>query len=119
MNNQDIQAKGLNAVIAYENTKYGRKAERVQKCGYDLCSKGNGFQRHIEVKATTKSRFTFRWLEDLEQKRAENDPDFYLYLVTDVDSSNPQVIEYDRQKLKSRFSRVEFHYIYNFPKSDF
>lgn len=118
MNNKETEAKGLDAVIAYEHLR-GRKAERVQKCGYDLCSKGNGSQRHIEVKATTKSRFTFRWLEELEQQCVDNDPDFYLYLVTNVDGPNPQVFEYDRQKLKKRFSHVEPHFIYTFPKSDF
>jgi hypothetical protein len=118
MNNTDIEAKGLDIVIAHE-LKYGRNAERVQRCGYDLCSRGNGSERHIEVKATKKSQFPFRWLEKLEQKCAETDPNFYLYLVTDVDSPNPRIIEYDYQKLKKCFSHIESHYVYKFPISDF
>jgi len=116
--NQDTEVSGLKAVIEHEQLR-GRTAIRVQKCGYDLISTCKGAIRHIEVKATSKSHFTFRWLEQLEQNLAENDPDFFLYLVTDAKGPRPRVWEYDREKLRKQFLRVEHHHVYKFRKSDF
>lgn len=95
-----------------------RSVKRVHKCGYDLHSTRDGQERHIEVKATAKSHFTSRWLEELEWNRAQNDPQFSLYLVVDVDSK-PRVKVFSANKLRKHFSRVEHHYIYEFRKSDF
>lgn len=116
--NQDTEQNGLNAVIAHEK-KSGREAKRVHKCGYDLLSIGEGQERHIEVKSTSKSHFTSRWLEELEWNHAQNDPHFFLYLVTEAETAKPRVFEYDREKLQKRFSGLEHHYVYRFKKSDF
>jgi len=116
--NKDIEQLGLDAVIKHEK-KAGRTAKRVHKCGYDLHSTADGQERHIEVKATSKSHFTFRWLEELEWNRAQNDSQFFLYLVTDVAGGKPRVFEYDRDKLQKRFSKLEHHYIYKFKKPEF
>jgi len=116
--NQDTEQLGLEAAIKYEQ-QAGRAATRVQKCGYDLSSSGGGEERHIEVKATSKSYFTTRWLEEKEQQCAVNDPKYFLYLVTDVTGSQPRVFEYGRTELGELFSKVEHHYIYKFRRSDF
>ena len=119
MNTDSTGQRGLRAVIEYEARQTPKRvAERVHKCGYDLVSKGGGEERHIEVKATTKSRFTFRWLERLEYDQLQKDKRFYLYLVTDV-STKPRVFEYDRAKVMSRFAEEICHYVFVFPKDDF
>ena len=70
---------GLNAVIEYESKK-GRIASRVHKCGYNLKSIATREERHIEVKATTDDHFTSRWLEELGHDKFQNDEHFYFYL---------------------------------------
>ena len=114
----ETENKALTAVIAYEAARQ-RTAARVRNCGYDLRSIGPDGERHIEVKGTSKNHFTFRWLEPKEEERLQNDPDFWLYLVTDTNSAEPKVWEYDKAKLTERFDRIVPHYHYAFPKSDF
>ena len=116
--NQHTEQLGHKAVIEYEKER-GRTAKRVQKCGYDLRSIGEDSERHIEVKATTKPHFTFRWLEELEWNLAQNDPNFFLYLVTNASSPKPRVFEYDRERLQQCYSGIQHHYIYKFKKSEF
>lgn len=117
MKNNQTENVGLKAVIEYEK-KHGRDAERVHKCGYDLVSRGNGIERHIEVKTTAKSTFSPRWLEQLEYDALKNDDLWFLYLVTDANGS-PKVFEYDRKRVEERFSGEIRHYVFKFPKSDF
>ena len=100
--NKQTEQRGIDLVFAYEKRK-GRAATRVHKCGFDLVSKSRTEERHIEVKATEKEHFTYRWLELLEWQCAQGDPLFYLYLVTEVSGSSPRVYEYDRQTLQQRF----------------
>ncbi len=121
MANQITELSGIKAVIEFE-TKQGRtKCERVSKCGYDLVTStiDGADERHIEVKATSKDRFTFRWLEELEQQAAWQDERFYLYLVTGAGTKKARVLIYDRTMLSERFSKVITHYQYVFPRSDF
>lgn len=118
MTNKQIEEKALNTVINHERARH-REAGRVHNCGYDLRSAGPGGERHIEVKGTTKTCFTFRWLEPAEEACCQNDPNFWLYLVTEVESEEPKVWEYDRARLAHRFDRMVPHYHYRFPKTDF
>ena len=114
------EQKALAAVIAYEaHPDRQRNAARVHKCGYDLLSRGRDEERHIEVKGTQESKFTFRWLEPKEEERLQNDANFWMYLVTDVGSEKPRIWEYNKAKLSERFDRVVKHCQYKFPKSDF
>ena len=121
MANPDIEENGLNAVIAHENAAGRTSISRVRACGFDLVSKkeDGSDERHIEVKATTKNRFTFRWLEELEQRALESDDRFFLYLVTGAGTDTPRVLVYDRDKLNERFSEAISHHVYVFPKADF
>lgn len=121
MGNIDIENLGLDAVSEYERQNGRTIIERVRGCGYDLVSKNQGGtdERHIEVKATSKDRFTFRWLESLEQRACECDPFFFLYLVTNVESDFPRVFVYDQERLRQRFSEAITHHVYVFPRADF
>ena len=118
MSNMITEENGIAAVCRHEQ-KHGRSnIKRVHKTGYDLVSKGNGEERHIEVKSTGKPNFTFRWLEQLEYDALQNDPLFYLYLVTDANGT-PCVWEYDKAKAMKRFSTVIQHFVFVFCKNDF
>ena len=121
MANLDTEKIGLDVVIAYEKGEGRVSVSRVRGCGFDLVSKkeDGSDERHIEVKTTAKDRFTFRWLEALEQQALESDDRFFLYHVTDVGSDSPRVLVYDRKKLKERFSEAITHHVYVFPKADF
>lgn len=118
MANHQTEKKALEVVVAYEAANQ-RTAIRVHKCGYDLCSKGDNEERHIEVKGTTKKSFSFRWLEPKEQKCLIEDPCFWLYLVTETDSAQPKIKVFNKTALEKRFDCIVPHYQYNFPKSDF
>jgi len=117
MNNKEIEKKAIAAVIGYEK-KNGRLASRVTGQGYDLTSKNNEEERHIEVKGTTKERLTQRWLEEREYKTMKEDSHFYLYAVTSVDSQ-PRVYEFTKQQMIDRFKREEVKYMFKFKKDDF
>lgn len=120
MDNREIEECGIAAVKEYEK-KAGRSVcKRVCKCGYDLITKkvDGTDERHIEVKSTSKDRFTFRWFEELENEASRKDG-FFLYLVTNAGTDAQRVFEYDREKLNKRFSEAITHYVYVFPKSDF
>lgn len=121
MGNQKTEQSGLDAVLAFESKEGRSWSKRVSKCGYDIITaKPDGSdERHIEVKATSKDRFTFRWLEELEQQALKADDRFYLYLVTKAGSCSPRVFVYDRNRLNELSPKAITHYVYVFPKSDF
>jgi hypothetical protein len=106
---------GHKAVALYEREK-GRTVDVHEKDGYDLISRGRGEIRHIEVKATAKSRFQWRWLTDAEFRAAVSDPDFYLYLVTDALSERPRITEMRRDELLQRYKGVTILHVISFPK---
>ncbi len=117
MNNKEIEEISITAVIRHEKEK-GRLASRVSGHGYDLISRNNQEERHIEVKGTTKEKLTQRWLEEREYKTMKEDPHFYLYAVTRVDS-HPRVYEFTKQQMIDRFKREEIKYMFAFRKNDF
>lgn len=90
-----IEQKALDFVIEYER-KQGREAKRIpQGSGYDILSTG----RKIEVKgqATANpsliifSHYNYKAL----QKALQKDEEFYLYIVYDLNNSNPKLIILD------------------------
>lgn len=121
MNNITTERAGIAAVIAYETAAGRTQCVRVSKCGYDLkTTKLDGTdERHIEVKATQKKKFTRRWLEQFEHDALIAHTNFYLYLVTDAVSKQPKVREYTRQELRAHFIKQEIKYLYSFPAGDF
>ncbi|MDW7670567.1 MAG: DUF3883 domain-containing protein [Bacillota bacterium] len=119
MSNAETEKRGLAIAIQYEKQRGRNRIVPVRRCGYDLISKNDHEERHIEVKSTEKSHFTFRWLEELEYQKMQSDPNWYLYLVADIYGDNPIVVEYNKEKLEKLFSGETIKYNYSFPKSDF
>lgn len=118
MANHQTEQRALKVVVAHEAANQ-RTAIRVHKCGYDLCSKGGNEERHIEVKGTAKKSFSFRWLEPKEQECLEQDPFFWLYLVTEADSVQPKIKKFNKADLEQRFHCEVTHHYYKFAKSEF
>jgi hypothetical protein len=120
MSNADTERNGIQAVIEYEKQQGRMDVRRVQKAGFDLITKGQGEERHIEVKTTDKSRFTFRWLEQMEYDALKNDQHFYLYLVTNAnDPASRRIWIYDQERTMDRYSGEIKHYNFVFPRQDF
>ncbi|MBW1728500.1 MAG: DUF3883 domain-containing protein [Deltaproteobacteria bacterium] len=113
------EQKGIDAVIEYERQNGRAEIQRVHNKGYDLITRGNGEERHIEVKATGKDKFYSRWLEEKEYQALRSDPHFYLYLVTNANREAPKVWPYDREKAFKRFKGETKKFLFNFPKEDF
>ncbi len=109
MSNQETQRRAIEAVRRFE-ARRGRTANRVPKgAGYDLCSKGRGGHRHIEVKGTARRRMTQRWLEPKEYTAYREDRRFWLYVVTNV-GDRAKVQPFRRSELEARFLRKETKY---------
>lgn len=87
--NLDIERIGTDLVVAYEKTQ-GREIFRpkVKGCGWDLCTGNDKETRYIEVKATTKKRLEGRWLEKASHNQLQINPDFYIYVVTNIDEND-------------------------------
>ena len=108
MSNITTEKNGLAAVIEYEKQHGRSDIKRVHKCGYDILSKGNGEERHIEVKTTSKGKFTQRWLEELEYQALQNDDLFWVYLVTNT-NDKPNIRELSSGEVKKRFKKETTH----------
>jgi len=120
MSNADTERNGVQAVIEYEKREGRTEVKRVQRMGFDLITKGHGEERHIEVKSTGKPHFTFRWLEQMEYDALQNDPRFFLYLVTNAnDPTLRRIFIYDKKRLMDRYSGEIKHYNFVFPRQDF
>ena len=120
MSNADTERNGIQAVIEYEKQQGRTDVQRVHKAGFDLITRGNGGERHIEIKSTDKPRFTFRWLEQMEYDALNNDPQFYLYLVTNAnDPASHRIWVYDQKRAMDRYSGEIKHYNFTFPRQDF
>jgi hypothetical protein len=115
--NINIKKEADRIVLNYERKK-GRMAKLVEKGGYDILSKSKKEIRHIEVKGTSKIEPSFRQLTAKEFKTLSKDPDSYLYLVCGV-GKKPKLFVFDREKILSRFQRVELNFIVGFKRSDF
>ena len=113
MENIHTEKNGLEAVMAHEKAAGRDDLKRAHKRGYDIISKGNGEERHIEVKATGKNRFTRRWLEELEYQALKEDPYFWVYLVTNA-NEQPQVSELKPSIVEKRFIKAVNHYYFDF-----
>lgn len=113
MSNSATEMNGLKAVKAHERNAGRNDITRVHKCGYDIISKGNGQERHIEVKTTGKQGFSRRWLEELEYRALKTDKYFWVYLVTDA-NGKPCVSELNAKEVMNRFKGEVKHYWFDF-----
>ncbi len=113
MSNGLTEKNGLNAALKHEIASGRKNVQRVNRCGYDLISKGNGEERHIEVKTTDKSTFARRWLEEKEYQALQTDKRFWVYLVTNA-NSKPEIHELDAAEVSRRYKRTVKHYWFDF-----
>ena len=113
MSNWTTEKNGLAAVMKHETAAGRTNCTRVHKCGYDIISKGNGQERHIEVKTTGKGKFTRRWLEEMEYQALQKDKNFWVYLVTDA-NGKPSVRELSAAQVKAKFVKTVKHYWFDF-----
>ena len=120
MSNITIEQAGIDAVIIAEAALGRTEYERKSRCGYDLETfrRDGSDRRHIEVKSTSKSYFTSRWLEQKEQDAANVDDNFFLYLVTDA-LSQPKIWKHSAKKLRVRGYVEVRKYVYTFRKNEF
>lgn len=87
--------------------------------GYDLASKEpDGRLRLIEVKATNKKRPAFRWLEPKEYSRMEQEVNYWVYVVTDVEA-DPHVRPFSKEELAKKGYKEEVKRMYCFTAADF
>jgi hypothetical protein len=115
MNSNEIKKLGHAIVMKYEKSK-GRAPEIHEKNGYDILSRSENKVRHIEVKSTAKSKFSWRYLTENEFKALVTDPSYYVYLVTNVGSRKSKVTELRRDELLKGYKRCEVLHIVTFPK---
>ena len=114
--NSQIETLGIDAVIEYEKKAGRTVVKTVNRCGFDIITKkpDGSDERHIEIKASSKPKFTYRWLEPLEEEKLQTDPLFFLYLVTQAGSDSPRVREYTKKEMdglrKEIVSRPQYHF---------
>lgn len=80
------------------------------RIGYDLlCTRTDGEERHVEVKGSRGPSLGFIITEG-EVRRAKDDPDFWLYLVTSALDAEAQVHRYSAHELLETFTFVPLAY---------
>ena len=114
-----VELLAINEVIRYE-LENGRIAHRVkQGHGYDVFSKGEGDERHIEVKGRSKRDFgKFIRLYHSEFERLQQDPHFWVYYVHSIDSGNPVVVPLSPDILKRTRKKRYYTYEITLTKSE-
>jgi len=121
MANEIIERLGFEAVTKYE-LRYGRAivpGMGGRGEGYDLASReADGRFRLIEVKATNKKRPTFRWLEPKEYARMEKEENYWVYVVTSVET-DPHVRPFSKDELEKKGYKEKVKRLYSFRVRDF
>lgn len=81
-----------------------------ERIGYDLlCTREGGEERHVEVKGARGPSLGFIITEG-EVRRAKDDPDFWLYLVTSALGREARVHRYRADELLRTFAFVPLAY---------
>lgn len=83
--NLDIEKIGTDIVLAYERAQ-GRDISKIKTkgCGWDLCTANQNEIRYIEIKTTKSKKLVGRWLEHRGYDQFLNNPDFWIYGVTEI-----------------------------------
>ena len=97
LSNHEIEARAIEAVIAYERAAGRMAVDPRSKKGalvdVESFDDTTGEKRLIEIKAFGGAgRGDFLWLEPNQVKAFEEDPAAHLYLVTNVRSADPSAI---------------------------
>ena len=83
--NLDIEKIGTTLVLSYEKSQ-GRVPiqSKTKGCGWDLCTGNEHEKRYIEIKTTRSKKLTGRWLEHKGYEQFLNNPNFWVYGVTEI-----------------------------------
>lgn len=83
--NLDIEEIGTDIVLAYEH-KQNRAVVKLKTkgCGWDVCTGNDKEIRFIEIKTTRGKKLTGRWLEHKGYEQFLNNPNFWIYGVTEI-----------------------------------
>lgn len=87
MTNLEIERIGTLLVLEYEKSQ-GRRPlkEKFKGCGWDICT-GNSLEtRYIEIKTSRSKKLSGRWIEKKGWEQLKNNPDFWIYSVTEISS---------------------------------
>ena len=111
--NKKIKERSYEIVRQYEE-KNGRKVEigNYEKDGYDLKSENTTEVRHIEVKGSKSDTIAWRWLEEKQFQNIQKDPGFFVYIVKNVFSEKPEILELPPEKLKKINFKELKHYVF-------
>lgn len=83
--NLDIERIGTDVVLAYEHSQNRAVVKlKTKGCGWDLCTGNEKETRYIEIKTTKSKKLTGRWLEHKGYEQFCNNPDFWIYGVTEI-----------------------------------
>lgn len=83
--NLDIEKIGTYIVLNYERSQNRSIVElKTKGCGWDLCTGNNKEIRYIEIKTTRSKKLTGRWLEHKGYEQFKNNPNFWIYGVTEI-----------------------------------
>lgn len=121
MKNKEIEQLGTKAVIEqerkHERTIVDNRGGRGE--GFDLATKdASNNIRLIELKATTKSRPMFRYLEQKEYGCLEKSDNYWIYVVTgipDVPCDKP----FSKEEIMKKIKRKEIKWVCSFSSQDF
>lgn len=121
---QSVEEVAVSQVIQYESRKGRVKAKDVRDdqtlhAGYDVWTKDprTEEERHIEIKSFSGAGTAS--LREEQRKQANEDSDFYLYIVTNVGSENPEIWfkrRPDEEELLNRNANTEE--VLNIPRRD-
>lgn len=110
LNRQVEQAAVATATADLRAEGWNVESVEQDRIGYDLlCTRDDREERHIEVKGARGSGLGFIITEG-EVQRAEDDPDFWLYLITDALSPEPRLRRYSAEELLRTFTFVPLAY---------
>jgi hypothetical protein len=83
--NLDIEKIGTELVLKYEKEQQRNMLKNKTKgCGWDICTGNEKEIRYIEIKTTRSKKLTGRWLEHKGYDQFLNNPNFWIYGVTEI-----------------------------------
>lgn len=101
--NQRVERAAIAAVTEwYEDDGWVVQSVEADKCGYDLLCNRTIQENHVEVKGV-KGEIVAFIITAGEVRRAENDPDFVLCVVTSALDTYPMLHFYDSDTFTSDF----------------
>ena len=108
-----VSEKAMKIVEEYEKKRTGKYPKDVsknkQEIGYDLLSE----DRKIEVKGLG-GRNPFFKLNNYNFQSFRTQPNFYLYLVFDI-NTNPKILIWNRIEMAEKISKAKLYFDFEIP----